>query len=82
MKLFVWNNPYTISYGSSLVFAVAETVEDARAEALKGRVCAYGEDYEHKQPTDPEDDWRLKIKLGEPTRILDIPCAEWHEWSE
>ena len=20
--------------------------------------------------------------LGEPTRIVDLPCAEWHEWSE
>ncbi len=81
MKLFLWNNPYSVPYGSSLVFAVAETLEDAKAEVLKGRVCAFGEDYEHRQPTE-EYDWRKEIKLGEPTRVLDLPCAEWHEWSE
>jgi hypothetical protein len=82
MKLFIWKDPYDVSYGSSLLIAVAETVEDARAQALKGRVCAFGEDYEHKQPKGTDDDWRPQITLGEPTRVLDLPCAEWHEWSE
>lgn len=72
MKLFVWNNPYSVIYGSSLVFAVAETVEAGRVEAEKGLAYTFGE-YLHSNPG---------ARLGEPTRVLDIPCAEWHEWSE
>lgn len=77
MKLFVWNEPYDVAYGQSMVFAVAETVEQARELCRTGTVCTYGtpKDWEPK-------DWTKKINLGEPTRVVDIPCAEWHEWSE
>lgn len=76
MKLFVWCDPYHVNYGSSMVFAVAETEEEARNEAAKGLAYKYGE---YKQDGDFS---ALAGKLGKPARIVDCPCAEWHEWSE
>jgi hypothetical protein len=73
MKLFVWANPYKVWYGNSLLFAVAETEEQARMEARQAPGYAFGE-FARSNPGD--------IPLGAPTRVLDLPCAEWHEWSE
>jgi hypothetical protein len=73
MKLFVWNNPYEVRWGHSLVVAVAETVEDARQQAIAGKAYTYGQF---------ERDGVQGTPLGEPIRIVDLPCAEWHEWSE
>lgn len=73
MKLFVWSNPYPVSYGSSMVVAVAETVEQARELAKSAPRYTYNEFHQG------DGYW---VTLGEPTRIVDLPCAEWHEWSE
>ena len=77
MKLFVWADPYPVRYGTSMVFAVAENVEEARLLAAKGRKWDFSQ-FEDKSwsPTD------LTAALGEPARVVDLPCAEWHEWSE
>ena len=77
MKLFVWANPYSVSYGTSAVFAVAETIEEAREAAKAGTGYAF---VEFNQPV-PD---AAQIPLGEPTRVVEIngPVAEWHEWSE
>lgn len=77
MKLFVWANPYPVYYGSSGLFAVAETEEQARQIAESAPVYSYI----HNEKTSPEFE-RSLIKLGPPTRVVDLPCAEWHEWSE
>lgn len=78
MKLFVWADPYRVTYGSSAVFAVAETVEEARREAARGNWYSYVEfPHAHGGSADA-----LAAKLGEPTRVVDLPCAEWHEWTE
>jgi hypothetical protein len=69
MKLFIWEDPYYISYGTSLCVAAGETVEQARESAH----AAYKESL-YSGKTMPH--------LGEPTRVLDLPCAEWFEWSE
>jgi hypothetical protein len=69
-KLFVWDDPYSVSYGTSLFFAVAENLEQAKKLAKR---APYGH-WKHK--TAPQ------IELGEPSRVLDLPCGEWHEWSE
>lgn len=74
MKLFVWNNPYPVSWGSSLVFAVAETEDAAREVAKTAKAYSFGE-YENEHG-------RSMVVLGAPIRVLDLPCAEWHEWSE
>lgn len=64
-----------------MVFAVAMDVESAKRIALgqtaKKRWAAYAfGQYEQESDRPPS------TELGEPTRILDLPCAEWHEWSE
>lgn len=76
MKLYLWCDPYKVSYGSSMVFAVAETLADAKEQAANGIAYKYGE---YRQEWSPKD---LAAKLGEPLRVLDLPCSEWHEWSE
>lgn len=76
MKLFVWSDPYPVKYGSSMVFAIAESEVEARKQAEKGlayKYCNYAGD-----GVSPG----IAKKLGEPDRIVDVPCAEWHEWSE
>jgi hypothetical protein len=67
MKLYVWENPYEIRYGYSLVFVVAENLRKARKQATLGKV--YGRDI-------------TTTDLGKPTRIVKLPCAEWHSWEE
>lgn len=73
MKLFVWCEPYDVSYGTSMFYAVAETVEEAKALAVGAPNYAFGR---YKQDGTP------KVELGEPTRVLDLPCAEWVYWEE
>lgn len=76
MKLFVWANPYSIPYGSTLAFAVAETVDAAREQLSKSAAWAYSE-YSSENPG-----IKNTSVLKEPTRVLDLPCAEWHKWEE
>lgn len=73
MKLFVWANPYPVKYGGSMVIAVARDVDEARKVVATGGKYSYAEYGPGASPNVP---------LGEPTRIVDLPCAEWHEWSE
>ena len=72
MRLYFWNNPYKVAYGMSMVYAVAESIEQANQLARDGKAYSFGE-YPEKTP---------KVELGLPDRIVDLPCAEWHEWSE
>ena len=71
MKLFIWEDPYPVDYGTSLLIVVAEDLEKAKSQARIGRHC-----WPEKQPLIG------LIHLGEPTRIVEVPCAEWFEWSE
>lgn len=73
MKLFVWNDPYSVRYGGAILYAVAETEDEARKVAANAMVSEYGIGQEaNRQP----------FELGEPTRVLDVPCAEIYQWSE
>lgn len=76
MKLYVWANPYPVPYGTSAFFAVADSVESAREIAKRAKSYSYveygGEDVKQD----------ITVVLGEPTRIVDLPCGEWHQWSE
>lgn len=72
MKLYIWNEPYSVSWGSSLLFAVAESLEEAKKIAATAPGYRFGI---HETGTQ-------SAVLGEPTRVLDLPCAEWHEWQE
>lgn len=73
MKLFVWADPYRIPYGTSAYFAIAETVEEPREIAGSAPAYSY---------TEYDDGAVQRVKLGEPTRVIDFPCGEWHMWSE
>lgn len=75
MKLYIWNDPYHVDYGSSILIAVAENEEEARKQAVNGRKYLYGDFLEDERPENT-------IELGPPTRVVDIPCAEWYEWRE
>lgn len=80
MKLFIWNNPYSISYGNALLVVVAENVGNARlvaADQMLAKAYSYGL-FEQRLPMSAEQ----VAKLGEPDRVVDIPCAEWHAWKE
>lgn len=79
MKLFIWSNPYRVMFGTIGYFAVAETVEEARAMAKAAPQYNYVEEGPNETPT--EEMWRAAID-GPPTRIVDVPCGEWHEVSE
>jgi predicted RNase H-like HicB family nuclease len=75
MKMFIWADPYSVSYGSTIYTAVAETVEEAREMAKTAPAYAFTE-YKEKNTPGPS------VKLGEPTRVVDLPCGEWNYWSE
>jgi hypothetical protein len=66
MKLFIWSDPYSVPYGSSMFFAVADSVEHARKIAKEAKRFSYGK---FEQPAVP---WTAEIILGEPDRILDM----------
>lgn len=75
VKLFVWVNPYEVRYGGSMLYAVAEDEQQARALIAKETPrFSYG-DFA-KPPLLFND------LLGPPDRVLDVPCAEVYEWQE
>jgi hypothetical protein len=76
MKLFIWNQPYGVKYGSACLYVVAETEEQARAMSASAPVAPFG--------LDPRPDTGTlgKIALGPPTRVLELPCAEVYHWEE
>ena len=75
LKVYIWVDPYPVSWGTSMVFAVAKNLEDAKAKAAYPQnLWAFSQFNNAKAPT--------TIELGDPTRVLETPCAEWHEWSE
>lgn len=76
MKMYVWADPWSIRYGSSVVIAVAESEDDARAQVAEGRTYAFAR---YDNDGCPHLD---KLKLGKPDRVLDLPCAEAYWWSE
>ncbi len=79
MKLFVWNSPYPVKYGQSLLMVVADTIEDALEQAPRGRFFNCGL---LDQDVAPEHMKALTALLGDPSRVVELPCAEWHEWVE
>lgn len=73
MKLYFWDDPFPVEYGGSMLFVVAESEEQARELARTGKTYSYGVYPERTTPN---------IELGKPDRVVDLPCAEWHWWSE
>jgi hypothetical protein len=75
MKLYVWNQPYSVSWGGSCLYVLAASLPSARKAARKAIVAAYGGVYDGSTVTSLD-------KLGEPDRIESGPYAEVYEWSE
>lgn len=73
MKLFIWADVYPVNYGDSMLIVVAETLEEAKTLAKNGTAYSFGI---YRAEGIPE------VRLGEPTRVVDAPCAEWHAWAE
>lgn len=73
MKVFIWNNPYSVAYGGSFLFVVAGNEEQARNLAASAHVTHYG--YPPRERNGQTD-------LGEPDRVIEAPYAEIYEWSE
>lgn len=69
LKLYVWNNPVSIRYGSSFLVVPASSLEEAQRWGDK-EVKSKSSDGVRAQP------------LGEPDEILDLPAAVYREWSE
>ena len=75
MKLFVWNNPYSVPYGGTCAYAVAETEEEARTMVFNAPVNSYGLGAtEEPLPV-------LNID-GSPDAVHELPYAEIYFWSE
>ncbi len=78
MKLFVWNNPYSVDYGGSCLYVIAKDVEQAR-ELAKSK-CADGNyvglDRKNMRET------CVPVDGVEPTSVHDLPYAECYNWQE
>lgn len=74
MKLYVWNDPYSIKWGGACIYAIAESEDQARELAKKSPVFVYGE-FGHGAPNNIKE-------LGAPTRVCELPYAEAFEWEE
>lgn len=85
MNLYVWNNPYRVNYGASILFVMAESIEEAKRKAIRAKWFKHG--YEKKYRDELErksyQDYAKAVisELGEP-RIVGPITAEFHEWSE
>lgn len=72
MKMYIWNDPWKVSYGSSEMVVVAKNLEEARKLAL----------------TAVDGRWAYKGQTGidlsnrEPDKVIALPCAISFEWSE
>lgn len=73
MRLYVWKDPYSVRWGSSIVYAVATSEEEARKLATRAPVSHFG--------GSPDPSEGREMELGVP-RVVDLPYAEIYEWSE
>lgn len=77
MKLYVWNDIYPVSYGSTCLYVIAENLRQARKLAREARLARFG------RVTDGEHvDLTSETAKLQPTRVHALPHAEVYEWSE
>jgi hypothetical protein len=75
MKIYIWNEPYQVSWGGSFLFIAAESEEQARLLAAIAPKCGYGYRASNDKPLG-------NIELGPPSRVIDVPGGECYWWSE
>ena len=76
MKLYVWENPWHVDYGTSLVIAVADSLDEAKRVATEKLREPKWDAFEWDKET------HQSVKLGGPHEIIDCPTAAWFEWRE
>lgn len=80
MKLYIWNEPYKVSYGGACIYVVASSLEEARELAKTAPIAYYG------NPAGVGATLGVSrvamTEIGEPSRVLDVPCAECFHWEE
>jgi hypothetical protein len=67
MKLFIWDEAYSVPYGSSIGFCVADSLDEAKAIM-------------RSQITNAEV--LAQFEQKEPSQIEDCPHGQFYEWSE
>jgi alkanesulfonate monooxygenase SsuD/methylene tetrahydromethanopterin reductase-like flavin-dependent oxidoreductase (luciferase family) len=76
LRLYAWQDPYDVRWGTSVVVAVAASEDDARAKARRARLSPFGMEPDKGQvmPLDAELD-------GPPDWVSDdlTVCLEWSE---
>lgn len=82
-NVYVWDSPYPVPYGSSLLFVVAPDLTMAKRIAAKKATCHdYDIMWDEKRADLQQYFNRRKTVLGEPTRVIEGIGGEWHSWSE
>lgn len=74
IKLYVWNNPYQVSYGGTCAYAIAESEDQAREIVSRSGVARYG--------YAPDGMAREVEVTGPPDRVHDLPYGEIYYWAE
>ncbi len=74
--MFVWNNPEPVHYSGTILFAVAETEDQARI-IIKEK-CIHFTPSSLGEYFDPG----YEIEIGKPDAIYDLPCAAIYSWEE
>lgn len=77
MNLYIWDDPYDVSYGASTLRVIAPNLTEARKLAKKAGLV------EHSgEPR--QQDFLKDMKLGKPDRVVDVSngFAEYFQWQE
>ena len=75
MKLFIWNNPYSVSYGGSCLYVLANNLSEARKLALSSQDASFGGPWKEKKVG-------IDVSKKKPDRIITKPYAEVYHWEE
>lgn len=82
-NVYIWDNPYPVQYGDSLLFVAAPDLGMAKRIAAKKASCHNGDIKWDETRADLKGYFhRRGTKLGEPSRVITGVGGEWHEWSE
>ena len=71
MKLYIWDDPYPVSWGASYLIVAAENLAEARKLAKKAPNGQFS--YMRKG---------VDVDTVKPSRTRSLPYAEYLEWSE
>lgn len=74
MKMFIWNDPYQVNYGTSELVVVAEDLP-AAIELAKKSIDGH---WNHHAASDLSKESASRP----PDKTIELPCAVNFEWSE